>query len=201
MEGFNIQESLEKEAIEFLEDIDYVGPTHKAVILATYLGLKPMSVFSTQFIPGSSVEILSHDLEFMLENMGLKFSRGYEYEQNAQSNTHDPEYVSLFYYISKNEENLKSFSITPDIKKYHKEFGLALGFPKTAVDAFVNRDDLLNEDNLPDDFTEEDRKFRFFVFSKSGYKEELEWLRKIIEGVKEVSPKIYEQVMDRDIKQ
>ncbi|MDD4803829.1 MAG: hypothetical protein PHN69_01520 [Candidatus Pacebacteria bacterium] len=179
--------------IEQLEKFSTISPQGKFLILVTYLGLKPVSEFQTHFINISeNEEKYRKVVEEMLD--GLNLYHSYATEWDIEGNP----FISFHFLISKEQnllDNLKYFEL--DKQARDKTQGESFGFPKTAVDGYLNNDLLENYESL---ITEEDKKFLFFRLSKKGWREEIEWLREMIKKIKEISPEIYLQVLNRDKK-
>jgi hypothetical protein len=79
-------------------------------------------------------------------------------------------------------------------------FGKAMEFPESAIEAYGRYRESRKEGFLIDfeepQLTEEEKAFSFFRLSSQNWEKEIEWLEQIIVGVKEYSPRIYEQVME-----
>ncbi len=73
--------------------------------------------------------------------------------------------------------------------------GLLLGFPETAVDAWVSKD-LINENELPEE-TRNSLEYAFvdFRFSRNNWKEEFEFVKERAYKLEKLAPKIFESVI------
>lgn len=85
----------------------------------------------------------------------------------------------------------------------NEEIGRALGYPESAVDAFIKGEVLDIGEDLKS-LTKEERKalkeeevFKFLTFglSKNNWREELELVRRYQKAIKEKSPKIYNEII------
>jgi len=75
--------------------------------------------------------------------------------------------------------------------------GKMFGFPQTAIDAF-KKGEIIDDNDLPKEIKEEDY-FKFatsFKMSKEHWREELGYIKKWADFVKEKSPKIYEEYVE-----
>lgn len=75
--------------------------------------------------------------------------------------------------------------------------GKMFGFPQTAIDAF-KKGEIINDNDLPKEIREQDY-FKFatsFKMSKDHWREELDYIKKWADFVKETSPKIYEEYLE-----
>ncbi len=84
-----------------------------------------------------------------------------------------------------------------------KKIGLALGYPETAVNAFVEGEILDKYDDLrflpqnEKDALKEEGVFKFVSFglSKNNWREELELVRKYQEAIKKNAPNLYKEII------
>jgi hypothetical protein len=184
------KESIESGAIKKLEDLSVlVGPHAKLLILAVYLNLKPASVFQTQFSekPNETLD----EVRNILNGLGI-FSKVTTTEHFKDSSN----LVSLYFAISKDEKVLEKIAVGVRNSEYHKKQGEYFGFPRSATKAYADEELLdTNPDTLPEEITNEDKKFLFFRLSKQDWRDEIVWLRKIEDAVKALSPVIHEQIM------
>lgn len=180
--------------IEQLEKFPTINSQGKFLILATYLGLKPVSEFQTSFIDTKSTgekipgEKYRKIIEEMLDGLNLYHSYATEWDPN------DDSFISFHFLVSRDQDTLDNVKyFEPDIQVRDKIQGESFGFPKTAINGYLNKDFLENYESL---LTEEDKKFLFFRLSKNNWKEEIEWLREMINKIKEISPEIYQQILN-----
>lgn len=101
--------------------------------------------------------------------------------------------------VSKNKEILNKFT-QADKEHDDKTFGLILGYPSTAVEAY-NTDKALNiERDLPKvelDKLQSEGVLPFLLFmpSKEHFYEELEWARKNQKLIENKAPKLYQELI------
>lgn len=69
-----------------------------------------------------------------------------------------------------------------------------MGFPQTAIDAFIHRIPRLPKDEQ--DAVRDDGLIMQMIHSKDHWKEELEFQRKQTEIIKLYAPKLYEEIME-----
>ncbi len=70
----------------------------------------------------------------------------------------------------------------------HEEYGRLMGYPDTAIDAFMHKEKLLPEVDYP----EKNDKTLDFKLSKDHWQEEIKVIKKWSQAIKQYSPKIYE---------
>lgn len=81
-----------------------------------------------------------------------------------------------------------------DGNEHDRELGILLGYPETAVDAFVKHESMQLKD-VPKEIDDSGiSRFTNFVFSKDHWRDELEVLKGQIKSVKDVLPDLYESV-------
>lgn len=168
------EEEKKREKVKNLESLN-IGPAQKAAIILVALRLKPaaeLDLFKGNDKPELVVKIL--------EDAGLLTARK-DLPPKAKT--------VLRLAIACDEEILEKLEKT-DPAKDHEEFGNLMGYPKTAVDAFLNK-----EKRLPRDAYPADREVIFqIILSKDHWQEELEILRKWSGAIKEYAPDLYAQL-------
>lgn len=104
------------------------------------------------------------------------------------------EYTSLEILIGNTEERLESLKNARE-NNNTEALGLAIGFPKTAVEAFVKiKRELLFD--LPEEIKNQDyMTFSGFTFSKENWQEESETVKKWAEEIKKISPNLYNETI------
>lgn len=184
-----------KEAVHKLESLTGLLPRSKALILVTALDLKPATEFEFSGSPQEKAELID-----TLSNLGLYF---FENEEKTKFCESIGKHGVQTFTIGNTPEHIGAgMAATVDDNEH---FGLAMGFPETAVDAYssgnggYNNDLLLRREELKNILTDEERKFLFFRLSKESYEKEVEWIEQIIAAVKQHSPEIYNQVMKENI--
>ena len=190
IETFN----LNKEALKRLEQNSHIYSKGKFLIVVTDLEIKPVSEFKTDFVSKKEKEMVSKNIRKILEDLGLVYSEGWYLEYDNNGRVYE-DTISLVFTIAKNESNIKMRFLSEKDEDRDSALGRSYGFPESAIRAYKEKEMLL-PDEFPDDISEVDRKFTFFRFSRTNWKEELEWLRALIKKVKEVAPEIYNQILN-----
>jgi hypothetical protein len=172
--------------VKLLEEAKGIAPTSKALIMSVALNLKQAAEFE-------SSDRSQDEIEKMLSKLGVYFLRDEEWEEFSQA----PIPV-LSYLIATTPDVLnKAINNTRPTfdEHYGRNFGEAMEFPATSIDAWEYGEELL----APTDprLTSEEKAFLFFRLSASDWEKEVEWLEQLIAGVKQYSPQIYNQVMTR----
>ena len=175
-----------KEAVRDLEKQEGVGSITKMLILATARGMKPATEF------GMGVPEAKEKFNDLLKRLGLEF----EYEDAETPGM-------LQYYIAREKERaqelqeLFSAAKSPD---GDIRTGLAVGYPKTAVEAFHHARATGDHSVLLDDaekwknFGLVDGEFLFFAPSKQHWPAERAYLQKIIRETEALSPELYRKI-------
>lgn len=191
----------------------------KVNLLLTTAGLKPASeinLFIKEEDIGKSLTQRMSEEEIKqaisaIEKSGVLFKLGerkideYEYEEmedpgkfTGKKGRRKTEYISIL--VGHNEENLhkleKALQGAEKLGKTDPEkFGLALGFPPTAVEAFVGKREPINIVDLPREVWESDAAlFSTPTLSKDNWKEELKTGQARSDFIKSTSPAIYEEM-------
>lgn len=133
----------------------------------------------------------------VLDKLGLVYEdEAFEEEEQKTYN------IGYHFSISKDPEKLARLTKARD----DREIGLSLGYPRTAVDAYVNGTLLDYEElrkSLPQERLQALQKegvFKFLDFhpSKDHWQEELEIARKRLALIKEKSQKIYQEIIEKN---
>jgi hypothetical protein len=193
----------------------------KVGLLLVKAGIKPSSSLELTIRTGENIWLTSEDLrevEAILKNSGLAFdvgeilTEGSEEDEEKKDKSKTLDTVEIL--ISGSQDKLEHLK---EIKgrlpgpqqvgrgKYtekqrradYKELGLAFGYPESAIEAFMN-DTTIAKDDLPEDV----RKSSAFVFStfrlsKDNWQEELKQGQAWADCVGSLSPKTYNEVMER----
>ena len=128
----------------------------------------------------------------LLNKLGLSFQRTSPAEDNGIYG------FSLF--IAKNQENLAK-AVEADETKNDKEFGVLMGYPKTAVDAYQTENAFDLKAELPKaelDKLEKEEVLAFLEFmpSKGHWREELDAVRETQRLLKEKAPELYDEIVE-----
>ncbi len=182
-----------KRGLEQLENMVFLVGQAKILILAVALNLKKASEF--EFQP----EVISEQqVESMLSDLGVYFYK------DQQSTDRFNKFL-LDRGLEKDESIKYLIGVSPDalneaIDASHSSVnvGESMEYPATAIEAFQKYDETGGKSVLPRDDTkrtDEEKAFSFFRMSVNNWEEEVKWLEQIIAGIKEYSPKIYQQVV------
>ena len=80
---------------------------------------------------------------------------------------------------------------------FDKAIGMVLGFPETAIEAFIGERRALSRKKLPDDVRKsESVRFCDFMLSEDNWQEEIKQGQRYADFIKKVSPKIYQEFME-----
>lgn len=198
------QKMEEKEKIELIENLplDYQGRMSLALL---YLKKQPaiLAEVSRRIYKGEEKEVLNQlDLEKeqvikSLEKIGFVYwVKKFKIEEEKTHN------LGYKFSISKNPENLSRLLMA--IKnRDDKEIGLALGYPESACEAFVN-ETLLDYEKMPKEEKEKlikqgASKFIFFHLSQYHWQKELTLIRNWQRTLKEKAPRLYEYAIKQGI--
>jgi hypothetical protein len=110
----------------------------------------------------------------------------------------------VFISLSKDEKIAKEISVdfnlpnnpNPKIEaELERKKGLSLGFPETAVDAWVSKD-LIDQKELPEEMRNSlEYAFVDFRLSRNHWQEEFELVKERAHKIQELAPKIFESVI------
>lgn len=101
--------------------------------------------------------------------------------------------------VAENEENLKKV-LEAENTGDEKTFGILMGYPKTAVDAYQTKQVFDYEEELSHDDRERLKQegvlpFINFMQSKEYWKEELDYIKEIQKLIQEKTPKLYAELI------
>ena len=163
-------------------------------IVAMVYDLRPVAQMQTD-VDVNGEKILLQRLE-VFTNAGFAIDK-YEFpEESNQEQTKK----SLNIFISKDsalaQEATKLFmeSEVPPSKEFHNRFGQLMGFPQTAIDAYIEGDCLSQEEQYVLGFPKDHEDGPCvipFGLSRKHYTEEVEYLKKYFRALKEVFPDTY----------
>jgi hypothetical protein len=163
---------------------------NKADLLLVHKKVKPAAIitFSYGININSVEEMLRDDMKSTKKALSIS---GLPY--CSQRNLDEEEgYVGIRFFIGKNKQSLR------ELLAEHREnnVGLALGYPKTAVEAFnkgiEHKADLFA---LPRDIFAFYMNFRFFVLSQSHWQEEMKLIRNWASVIEGTAPKLYKKML------
>lgn len=164
----NSRESLQR-SIKSIESIN-TGVEQRAQIVLVILGLKPatdLSLFAWNSTP--------EEVESILRNTNLCYAKR---ELKRQEKT------TAEYAIAQDEATLQRL-LRSAPNKEHEDYGLLMGYPKTAVEAFMRNE--VYDGPVPKDIEDSVFKLRF---SRDHFTEEFEVVRKWNEAIAQYAPEL-----------
>jgi len=174
-------------------------------------GIKPAASIGLVLRNGENKFVSDDDLESlksMLEKSGTPFFMG---DKSVSETENGGRFEEVEIIVGQTKEKLDKIleikSRMPTTQQtengnYDKEknkqdqadFGLALGYPATAVEAFVNEAEPLNENSLPQEVKQSDAYlFCQYQLSKDNWRQELETAQEWAGFIEKTSLKIFEQ--------
>lgn len=175
-----LEENKNKERIIKIESLK-TGSQQKAGLILVVLGEKPginLSVFT-------ETEIEINEEEEKIKSLDLK------YKKVSQKKNGD-RYMAEFL-ISKEEDILKELTETSPAKDHYK-FGTLMGYPESAIKAFLEGTCLSIEDERELLSKYPEIVFNDFRLSKDNNKEEVEIVRRWNNLVEKESPDVYNEL-------
>lgn len=165
----------------------------KTLILLTYTGAKPFSQIITPLNIDSQDRIES--IRRLLLTLGVSF------DESPYSHVGQP---WLEFRIARDNETLervrahKEIPHSKDNADWHRTYGQLLGFPRTAVEAYVRHQPLL--ESLPDEIRRTDvgkffERWGSLRLSRAHWQEELKTVEKWMHAVHSASPEYFEHLM------
>ena len=202
------EEEKEKREIEMIEKSPLFYQD-KMDLALTYLDEKPVSWIDVseryEQTEEKEDEILD-ELESKKDQVQQMLDKiGFVYEMKKFKTKERTTYNSGYdFIVSKSSENLFRFKKALE-KGDEKEIGLCLGYPKTAVEGFINKNTLDYKD-LPKKeskklIKEKTSKFLEFRLSKDHWRDELKTVRKRQRLIKEKFPNLYKKVVKEGLDQ
>jgi len=196
-----------KEIVEKLEGLEFLYDTDKIIFLLVFTGEKSGGhigiVYRLDTSDYTEEEFRNRGRklqDFLEENKVSYYSR--EIEPQRATNG-EIILKQLDFYLAKDIESLEKIKEAVD-EHDERKFGLAMGYPQTAVEAFVSTEDpftkpdLLFVEPIEVEFSEE-RSFLFFRMSKEHWHEELEVVKRWARTIKEVAPQLYEEITSQPL--
>lgn len=174
--------SLEEEKKEKVKEIEQLplGTNQRAELILVLLGLKPAT--NVQLYPwdGSPLAIKN-----TLGQLGFH-AKVMEREKFSKNMVQE-------YAVSLDEKTAEKLALLNPAKD-HEEFGKLMGFPKTAIHAYLNKEELLERESRP-----EDNNIIFsFGLSKNHWKKEIELLRTWSNAIKEYAPDLFKELRRKE---
>lgn len=174
------------DAIKMLETIQNLIPPYKGDILLVYGGLKPSC-----FVELSN-EI--HELITILDELGLYYRiEAKTYTDKAGKKSQEVTRL----YIARDQDNANRLaSYFKNIINHDYDIGILLGYPKTAVEAFVS-EDMLDMADIPEstsEVTKKNMRLLGYRLSKTLWEDEVKQLEEYGNYLLKVSPTIYTEI-------
>lgn len=191
-----------KNAITDLEILPDLSAQSKVVILSVALNIKQAGEFTIPFN-----QTTPNHVEQILSDLGIYFSHNSEIEKREIEWNKRIGGTFGSYLIGATPDAISEAMTAVESYSdddYHIKLGKAMEFPDTAIVAFdeymsTNYSPLLLSDESL--LTEEEKAFSFFRYSKNNWHKEVEFVEQIIHGIKEYSPRIYDEVMSKHYQQ
>lgn len=194
MEGLPTKENREQDLIKKLESF-YFLPTGSIVdIICVYKKIKPATIVDIFHDPDYPEEYFHQDVASVaetLKSLGLPYS--------IETVSVDEEFEEAHIIIAQNKEKLekvKAASVNAE-KGWDRSIGEALGYPQTAIEAFINGT-TTKPSELPEEVRDSDHiKFLGFLLSRDHWQEELEEVRKRADMVRQTAPDLYNKIVKK----
>jgi hypothetical protein len=171
-------EMLKIENIRKLEALS-IGPAQKAGIILVMLGMKPAAELDLKRRNDPKEKILS-----ALDEIGLLYK---EKEFGSQKN------LTARIAVSYDEKILDELA-NCHADKDHVRFGQLMGYPESAIRAFMDKKESLDDKDYPD--------MAGIIFgmklSKANWREETACLRRWSEAIAQYAPGLYQELKGRD---
>ena len=203
----------EKRDIKIIEKLP-LGAQDRMELALTYFGEKPSATIDINYYEERPYvelsEVLSKKelLEKNISNIGLDFKA----VETGKIDQNGFEHKGFQFFIGKNADVVEQIQ-TAWFMKDEEKTGVLLGYPKTAVEAFSKRtkerklgETMFDKKAWWKSLSEKERKeisedgflnFLDFRLSKEHWKEELETVKKWQKKIKEKTPKLYKEIIER----
>lgn len=185
-------------AIKALEDFNGINWHAKAQVLLTAYGYKPATFIYLEAMPYAKEDTpirVSKDtytlLCLILKNLGLVF----ENRDRILSDDESKAVNLIDFFISCDPQTAATLH-DAIVSNNDRLTGITLGYPLTAVEAYVS-DNMLPIDNHPlstKDVNERNMRMLNHRLSKEAWEDEVKYLQIYGEALKELSKKIYDRV-------
>ena len=191
-------------AIKSLESLTGMLPEDKASMLLVYGGLKPSAHIVMQGVPFRSSTDTVHiktklvkKLDVILSELSLSSVVTYEMMVARSSDEHTMLQEVMRIYVAPSTEIANQLKVAFDhVSENHTYIGTLLGYPNTAVTAFLTTN-MLDWDNHPlstDEVSEDNMRLLGHRLSKNNWRKEVEYLERYGNFLKQVSPAIYSEI-------
>ncbi|MBI2136166.1 hypothetical protein HYU06_03780 [Candidatus Woesearchaeota archaeon] len=208
---------VEKSIIERIENLR-IGQAPRSELILTYLALKPAAQFNiwgnsyngswrkVQDIPPHVID----DLVKTLDETGLPYKIAEAYRIDKLNPIFEMLWPLLKYLPREAIEKIPKISyqeqpvyVAQDIgtlnrllnaksDRDHREYGRLMGYPETAIQAFLGETERLRD--RPDEIDGSISPILWMVLSKSNYQQELELLRKWSEALRTHAPNLDKEI-------
>lgn len=177
------QENLENKNKEKISKIESLrtGPQQKAELILVLLGEKPGICLSLFTETESEID----DDEEKIKNLDLKYKK---VSQGKKGERYMAEFL-----VSKNEDTLNELA-EADPSKDHYKFGALMGYPESAIKAFLEDTCLSIEDERELLGKYPEIVFNDFRLSKGNTEEELEIVKRWNNLVEKEAPDVYDKL-------
>ncbi len=169
---------------------------------ATEIGLGDKNEYREE-----SKDHISQNAEKLFTDLGLSFAKIVPNTEEGGEH-HDKAHLGSAYFENyivagkkEDAELLLSYLDINGPQVSDSQYGAMYGFPKTAVEAFANReredqDQVLGRDELPEEIQAQDyAAFIWFMLSKDHWQQELEEIKERAETIKSIDPALYERMV------
>jgi hypothetical protein len=196
----------ERRDVETIENLD-LGKQNRMNLILAYLGKKPTSEIMIGYnerVPFEELEeslVKKRSLERVLSTIGLKFR-----VSEKESIDEDGFELKIFeFFVGRDERKIEELK-DAFLKQDHEKTGKLLGYPETAIEAFVKEEGIFDRKSWWESLPEKEREklleegvlnFLNFALSKRHWREELELVRKWQRIIREKAPKLYQEFIKR----
>jgi len=187
-------------AIKQLEKVPGMLAQDKASALLVYKGLKPTALvivegdtFKDVHAPVRVATETIRSIETIFSELALKHTKTVEV-MNAQGDS----FVEVVrFFIAPDQSSANTLKLLfDDVSAHHAEIGRLLGYPETAVEAFLTPN-MLDQEDVPESTQEVSRLNMHLLghrLSKEHWRDEVQYLERCGEYIKSVSPLIYNEI-------
>lgn len=176
---------LTPEIVERIENL-MVDPYTKVNLLTVIAGLKPAAFIGFE----STINLLEiEEIGSFIKDTSLKFEIKNRKKKIDGTIPKELNFKDIIIAKNKKTLNILDRALNNDDEE---SLGLAIGFPKTAVEAYLGKRKRLNKNTLPEEVRKSDAvRFCKFILSADNWHNEIEQGQKYANLVKEVSPNTY----------
>jgi len=175
------------------EIIKYIPINEAREVIAMLYDLRPVAEMQLEVDENQEKELSARMETLTHSGLSVEIS---EFPHDSERT----DVKSLVFYISKDPQlarevkKLCEESVFPPLEDFHRRYGQLMGFPQTAIDAYVARSCLSQEEKdtlgFPKDYEGGPCVIPFGI-SRSHYAEEAKYLKKYFNALKESFPDTY----------